>query len=393
MRQLRFPTRGERVALLDPMNLHRKIARSTSLDGLFHEYCSFLQDLGIPLDRVNLAVRTLHPLLVGIGLYWSPTERRRLEFAHGELSLDRFRNSPLRPLFFGETDEVRRRLADPDCPMDFAILEDLKPQGFTDYAAMSLEFTAGQRHVLTYATRTPGGFTDTQLDALREATLFVTPFVELREAWRVGSTLLNTYVGPRSGQRVLQGKIHPGDGEQIKAVIWWCDLRGFSELSERSSSSTTLAVLNAYFELVAEHVAEADGEILKFIGDGLLAIFPVDQEKGLVEVSLAAIAAARAVQRKLPEVRVPGFDGTLRTGIALHVGEATWGNIGAPGRLDFTVIGTAVNLVSRIEGLCRPLGQPILMSNDLAHAAGLQTKPCGEHMLKGVREPQAVWAP
>jgi adenylate cyclase len=207
---------------------------------------------------------------------------------------------------------------------------------------------------------------------------------------------LDVYLGRNTGHRVLDGVIERGSGETINAVIWFCDLWNFTGISENLRTDWTIAVLNDYFEAVGEPVEEQDGEILKFIGDAILAIFPL---KNLVaaEVAGRALKAASAARQRMAELnqrRAGEGKPPLDFGLSLHVGDVIYGNIGAPKRLDFTVIGPAVNMVTRIEGLTKELKQPILVSRDFAALAGAENFASqGTFELKGIEGKREVLAP
>jgi len=204
-------------------------------------------------------------------------------------------------------------------------------------------------------------------------------------------------VGPNTGERILSGAIRRGDGEVIHAVLWYCDLRGFTQLAETQPLGDVIALLNAYFDCVAAPVVERGGEILKFIGDAMLAIFPCeDREAALCDAAErateAALAATAAVVGLHRSCAAEGKSG-LSCGVALHVGDVMYGNIGADARLDFTVIGPAVNLVSRIEPLCGSLNVPLVVSAQLAKALARPLRSLGRHALKGIAEPQEIFTP
>jgi adenylate cyclase len=206
---------------------------------------------------------------------------------------------------------------------------------------------------------------------------------------------MNTYVGERSGAHVLAGQIQRGSGEDLNAVIWFCDLRGFTRLADRLPRSDLIKLLNDYFEIMCNAVRAEGGEVLKFVGDGMLAIFEM---KDAVEAAARAEAALRAARAAIDATRshnaarrVAGQT-EIKFGIALHLGEVSYGNIGAPDRLDFTVIGPAVNHANRLEKLAGELGRPLLASASFAGAAPAGLQSLGLHRLRGVAEPQEVFA-
>jgi adenylate cyclase len=225
--------------------------------------------------------------------------------------------------------------------------------------------------------------------------------VERHSVLRISDNALNAYLGLGAATKVLNGSIKRGAGESIHAVIWISDLRGFTDLSDRLSGSDMLALLNAYFEVMAGAVLSHGGEVLKFIGDGLLAVFPLLGANQVRDVAHAALAAARAANLGLdalnrdPPGTLAGTDGwrPLRAGIALHEGEVFFGNIGAPERLDFTVIGSAVNEASRVEALQKTLGRNILVTDAVARHLDVAMDFLGEHRLRGVAAPLAIYSP
>jgi adenylate cyclase len=225
--------------------------------------------------------------------------------------------------------------------------------------------------------------------------------VERHIVSRIAGNVLDTYLGEAAGQQVLRGSIKRGAGEAIRAIIWASDLRGFTDLSDRLAGSDIVALINAYFERLAGAVMAEGGEVLKFIGDGLLAVFPYTSfksEQAAAEASLAAAQRALRAVEDLNQVvppdlaRIQGWR-PLRTGIALHEGEVFFGNVGAPERLDFTVIGTAVNTASRVETLTKTLGRPILITEPVARRLSAPLDDLGEHALRGLATPLAIFSP
>lgn len=208
------------------------------------------------------------------------------------------------------------------------------------------------------------------------------------------ATLLETYLGRRSAAQVLSGRLQRKTGETIRAVLLYGDLRGFTELSEAASASEVVAALDAWFDRIAGAVHAFGGEVLKFIGDGVLAIFPVGENPPSVacDATFRAVAAAKAGMLRLNQDREKQGLPPLAFGMALHLGDMLWGNIGTADRLDFTAIGPAVNLVGRLEGLCKPLGHSVLVSGSVAAQTTATLIPLGEHMLRGIAQPCAVFA-
>jgi len=337
---------------------------------------------GLPLYRVGVFVRTLHPNVLGRAFIWQADTGavEVSEAAHDLLESETFLKSPIR-VVFAEHVEVRRRLADPACAMDFPILEDLRKEGATDFVAAPLRFVNGEVHAASFATRRAGGWRDTDLAALRRLLPPFTRVAEIYASMRKAQNILDAYLGPNAGAKVLAGQIKRGDGEDIDAVIWFCDLRDSTPLADSMSRREFLALLNEYFECVLGPVLERQGEVLRFIGDAALAIFPVgEQPAEACAKALAAAQEALARMDKLNENRAR----PLRCGIGLHLGELTYGNIGTPSRIEFTVVGAAANEAARIEGLCKRLGVDLLVSARVARALPEAWRSLGSHTLSGV---------
>jgi adenylate cyclase len=255
-------------------------------------------------------------------------------------------------------------------------------------------FADGSHKALSLATQRPGGFAPHELK-LFEAMIPPVAFnLEVQSLRRTARTLLDTYVGKQSGGRVLEGQIRRGTGETIRAVIWLCDLRGFTNLSEALSREVLIDLLNCYFGPMCDAVASEGGEILKFIGDAMLAIFPIGEDAA--RTCKAALIAAERAQAALAEEnerrRGAGLP-RIEYGLALHLGDVIYGNIGSDTRLDFTVIGPAVNLTARIESMCRPLGRQLLLSSDFVKAGGTHAHSVGTFSLKGVGADQEIFVP
>jgi class 3 adenylate cyclase len=239
----------------------------------------------------------------------------------------------------------------------------------------------------------PRAFTDGEVNVLRETARFAAAPLATLAARATLSAALEAYLGRRSAARVLAGPLRRDVGETIEAALLYADLRGFTALSESNPPADVIAILNAWFDRIAGSVHAFGGEVLKLIGDGVLAIFPVagGGPRGACDAALRAVSAARAGMAHLDEARRRQGLAPLRFGAALHLGEMLWGNIGAADRLDFTAIGPAVNLVSRLEGLCRPLDRSVLISGAFAAETTLSLMPLGTHELRGIAAPCAVF--
>jgi adenylate cyclase len=239
----------------------------------------------------------------------------------------------------------------------------------------------------------PRPFTPSQADELRQTARFAAAPLAVFAARATLTAALEAYLGRRSAARVLAGPLRRDIGETIQAALLYADLRGFTALSESNPPAAVISALDAWFDRIAGAVHAFGGEVLKFIGDGVLAIFPVvgGAPRGACVAALRAVSAARVGMAHLDEARRQQGLPPLPFGVALHLGEILWGNIGAADRLDFTAIGPAVNLVSRLEGLCRPLDKAVLVSGTLAAEAGVPLIPLGAHALRGIASSCAVF--
>ncbi|MCB2012576.1 MAG: adenylate/guanylate cyclase domain-containing protein [Geminicoccaceae bacterium] len=359
-------------------------------DNLFGELCERLVADGLPVDRAAVHIRTLHPQFAAGTIRWEPGMATAELTTHGHeaLSSDTFLNSPIRPIFRGEVGGIRQRL---DIPLPegaarYEIYEELRASGHVDYVVMPMTFVSGTTHAVSWATRQEGGFTTAELRAINDLMPLLALALELRLNRQIARNLLRTYVGTRAGERILAGNIMRGSGETIRAAIWYCDLRGFTAMSEVLPRDALIAGLNAYFDAMAEPVLHHGGEILKFIGDAMLAIFPLEEERACAR-ALAAALDAVAGMRELNEHRREAGGEDFHFGLVLHVGDLMYGNIGARNRLDFTVIGPAVNVASRLDGLARELGREVLLSAEFAgmcERLPLRLRAIGSYHLRGI---------
>jgi adenylate cyclase len=376
--------------------LLREGRRIAAPEELLDQLCRRLLDAGVPIDRVGLHARTLHPLVAGTRVLWRSGERAVEEtaYAHGPELDQAFLGSPLH-VVYSTGRPVRRRLEGPDAVLDFPVLRELRDEGLTDYLLLPMISIDNEIRALTsWASRRPGGFTDADLATIAGMLPAFAALAEIQERRRLTSTLLDTYLGSDAGRRVLGGLIKRGDGVAMAAALWFCDLRDFTRLSDELPGEAVIALLNDYFGCMSEPVQARGGQVLKFIGDAMLAIFPIkddlDRDRACHTALAAAIAALEGLDALNREREAAGQP-ALRVGLALHTGSVMYGNIGAPNRLDFTVIGPAVNLVTRIESLCKPLGRRLLASARFASPCGSQLVSLGRHPLKGIPEPQEIF--
>jgi adenylate cyclase len=239
----------------------------------------------------------------------------------------------------------------------------------------------------------PQPFTEAEATRLREVARFAAAPLAALSARATLSAALEAYLGRRSAARVLAGPLRREVGETIRAVLLYGDLRSFTALSEAEPAAAVIAALGGWFDCIGGAVHAFGGEVLKFIGDGVLAIFPVgDSPRDACDAALRAVVSAKAGMAHLDTARCEQGLPPLSFGVALHLGEILWGNVGAADRLDFTAIGPAVNLASRLEGLCRPLGRTVLISSAVANEASTSLVPMGTHALRGIATPCAVYS-
>ncbi|HYV47029.1 MAG TPA: adenylate/guanylate cyclase domain-containing protein [Myxococcaceae bacterium] len=350
-----------------------------------------LHAAGVPLWRCSFSLMTKHPELVWHTVQWHEgkgvtfIDRRRQT-----LDVPYYTASPM-PLIRKGAPPIRVRLDGGD--LRFPICEDLKAQGGTDYMVQGLPHSNGEIGYVSWATRAPGGFTDDALAALIALTPHLAQRIELEAAYHATRALMEVYLGCNAGQRVVQGAFQRGTGELIDAAIWFCDLRDFTALSDRLPPQQVVKTLDEYFDRVAGAVMKGGGEVLKFIGDAILAIFPVAGDAGAAcRSALQAAEDALGALSGLNAERQQRGDAPLAIGVALHVGALMYGNIGARDRLDFTVISSAVNEACRLEALCKPLRTPLTMSEAFVSAARPEdSADLGPHALKGVAAPLRVF--
>ena len=362
------------------------------------ELCTRLTACGVPLWRVAVFVRTLHPNIMGRRFVWRPGQDVEIaEASYSILEDDKFMNNPI-PKVIQSGEYIRRRIGDADSPRDFQVLDELAEEGVTDYFVQPVKFTNGEIHAVSWTTRKAGGFSDLHVEALNRIGPAFARLAEVYALRRTARTILNTYLGRNTGDRVLRGLIKRGDGEDIHAVIWFCDLRGSTPLADALTRQEFLAVLNQFFECTAGAVLDHGGEVLRFIGDAVLAIFPIGApggnggENSTPEVTTedacaTALGAAKdAIQRMeiLNDERRSRDEPPLGLGIGLHLGDVMYGNIGVAERLEFTVIGAAANEAARIEALCKEVGKSLVISAEVARHLPDELQSLGHHKLRGV---------
>ena len=376
-------------------------------------FCRSIVEAGFRATRFNMSIGTLHPRHGAKSYVWRPDGIATELHSRNRTDEEResFERSPVYYLRSSGQTRLRRRIDAISVP-EFPILADLRDAGMTDYAARIVPFNDGvelraiasptsapdllRGVFFSCATDDPEGFDEGHLGQVAELLPFLALAVKARATFDVAQTLLATYLGADAGSRVLTGEIDRHSVRTINAVIWFCDLRGFSRIASRIPQDELIELLDDYLEVMARPVLDHKGQILKFMGDGFLATFELD-ERAPAGACADALTAAETVVHKLPSFnagRRARARQTVDLGVAIHLGEVLYGNIGTTDRLDFTVVGSAVNEASRIEGLCRPLGRNVLISSSVYDAADEARKrlvSLGFHALRGIREPRELF--
>jgi len=357
------------------------------------ECCERLVRAGLPLWRVGVFVRTLHPEIYGRNFLWKPGAEVELGTVdHDIQNAPQFIASPLSTVFMQGL-EVRARLDDP-ASARFPIIEDLRAEGVTDYIALPLIYTDGFLNASSWTTKQPGGFTEEQLNAIRSIIVPLARYIEIVTLRRTAMLLLDTYVGNRAGERIWGGQIRRGHADTMNAAIWLSDLRGFAALSDRLPAETVMEILNLYFDCQVASIRDHGGEVLKFMGDGLLAVFPVDEYLGdEAQVCSRALEAARESRAGVEALQYSNGEAVerFRFGVALHVGRVLYGNIGGGNRLDFTCIGPAVNLAARLEKIAGRLGRTVVASEGFAGVCEGGWSDLGEFPIAGFSKAERVY--
>ena len=350
-------------------------------------FAARLRDARVDVSRITTGVPVLHPQLFSVSSLWERdkgvTERRyRVDPSQDAI----LANSPIRSAYDGNP--FRSRLTTAAEQPEFPILTELRSVGVTDYVVLPVPFSDGTNKALSLATTRVDGFSDDEIALFEAMTPALAVNLEIQALRRMARTLLDTYVGRQAGGRVLAGQIRRGMGETINAVIWLSDLRGFTSLSESSPRDELIEMLNCYFGPMCDAIEASGGEVLKFIGDSVLAIFPI--ERDAAAACRRALEAAHAAKASIEAEAASGAP-LIHYGLALHVGDVMYGNIGGTAQLDFTVIGPAVNLTSRIESLCKDLQRSPLLSAEFVRASGVRAELLGEFALKGVGARQPIY--
>lgn len=376
--------------------LFSKEAKNPDAQQFLEEFSDRLCALGAPINRFRYSFWTIHPQLAAISYIWSKDKPgiEMFEVPHGIRETSSFIGSPAQVI--SESGQpARYHLEEMNLETEHPVLSEIAAMGATDYLGIPLTAVNGEFQSAFISTDRPGGFTDCDIVKLIRLTDYLQPKLDLLSAYRTAVELLNTYVGQRTGQRILNGQIKRGDGEVIEAALWFCDLRNFTELTEALPEDELLNMLNSYFEFIFETVDAHGGEVLRFIGDAMLIVFTAEACGSLKQACNAAVQAAEEAFDRLNSLnkeRRSNGKPEIEFGVGLHEGKVLYGNVGAPSRLDFTVMGPAVNRTARLEGLTKDVGSPLLFSREFTDYIDRDTTSKGFHRLKGISEPQEAFA-
>lgn len=366
-------------------------ARSlTDPDDVVEGFAQRVTDAGVPLDRFTSVIPTLYAARRGLGRHWIRGEGTKLlEFGWGNEAV--YQSSPF-AVAHRTRDWVTFRLDEVD-DAAFGIVEELRAGGYSHYICAPVFFRDGGEGGLTFATRRPEGFGPSDLALLRAVEAAAAATLDVNRVWILLNETLRMYIGEEPKNRVLSGQVRRGDVVPMRAAIVFADMRGFTALSAAMTAAQTVELLNRYFDCVVPPVEEAGGEVLKYIGDGVLAIYGAGEDE--TAACAKALGAAQAIVERVAAHRAEApADQRFDIKIALHFGEVAYGNIGSGARLDYTVVGSGVNLASRLADLAGNLGPRILVSADFARLLPDHAfHDRGEHALRGVAEPQTVFEP
>jgi adenylate cyclase len=371
------------------------------LETIVRGCCERLHGAGLPLARVHLSFSVLHPLYRAVGYVWRRSVGLQVEayrHVNAQDGTDRFRVSPYYHMLKHGLEHMRRRL-DADSELEFPIFADLRREGLTDYLAFISAFEKNKRQGMlgSWATSQPAGFSDSEIEALLDVQGRLAVACKMAVRDHVARNALTTYLGPNAGERVLSGQIKRGDGETIRAAIVWGDLRNSTQMAEQLGRQVYIDNLNCFFDNVASAFVDAGGEILSFLGDGFLAVFPCGRnQKDSSDACELALAAALEGERRMKEAnaeRAGRGDAALRYGLALHIGNVMFGNVGLADRLAFSAFGSAVNEAARLEGLTKKFQTPIVASETFKAYCGGAWDSLGHETLRGMDSPMAIFRP
>jgi adenylate cyclase len=371
---------------------------------LFDGLCKRLSAIGVPVGRGMLMWSTLHPLFQAESVLWKRTQSPELgQFPHQDKASEQWMRSPMLFMLDNRIWVLRRRLTGPDVVLDFGVLPDLIEQGYTDYLILGTELFSRSMYnddnrrgmFVAWAADRPSGFSEEDVSALQRIQRSLAVALKTVIQARISRNIAEAYLGRETGRRVLAGSIRLGDGEQTRALVWFSDLRSSTKLAETMPPENFLELLNVYFECAARPAIAAGGEVLAFVGDAVLAIFPVSDDSEMPALTRRVTAALRESLSMCDAVNVERQRAGLppiRYGIGLNTGTVMYGNIGVPERLAFSAVGPTVIEVARVEKLTKGVGARVLATRAIASVEPHVWRSIGEHPLEGVGSAQELFA-
>ncbi|MEZ5926775.1 MAG: adenylate/guanylate cyclase domain-containing protein [Hyphomicrobiaceae bacterium] len=390
-------------AMLSQLNewLTAQALEDAEIEPIVYGCCERLQAAGVPLIRGYFGFSVLHPLHSALGITWMRGEGSSIaDYPHvpGGVN-ENFVKSPHYYMIQRQLEIMRIHLDDDQRQYSFPILDDLAKEGVTDYLAFAIRFEVGKGTGMigSWATDHGSGFSDNDIEVLMQVQRSLAVASKMAIKNQLMRNVTKTYLGKHAGKRVLKGQIKRGDGETINAAIWYADLRNSTVMADTLPRQEYIDTLNTFFDATGGAVTEHGGQILSFIGDAVLAIFPVDARvitsATACERALDAASLARSRMHETNAIRGMAGKSPLDFGIGLHLGEVTYGNVGIPSRLTFSAFGAAVNEVARLDGLTKALGEPVLATKAFADAVEHDWRSLGQHAMKGIARKMKVYAP
>lgn len=368
--------------------------RSGDPDKVVAHLCTALIEAGVPLWRVNIGQRFANPLLIAWGVVWTPDGAESYDVTHERMLTDGYVGSAFDYILKNQK-PLHKSLRGLDPDTDHISFLEFAADGGTDYYATLLDYGDGSQHGCTFATRAGDGFAPEHLAMIEAAKPGLSSAMEPITMRRSTRSLLRTYLGDGPSEAVWNGAIKRGERTSLEAVVMMSDLRGFTSMSETCGEQELFEILNGYFDLVVQSVEDQGGDVLKFMGDGILSIFAIAAPERRAARCCEAAMAAQGVIGGLAKInadRARIGKPALDLGIGIDVGEVSYGNIGSPGRLDFTVLGGAVNVASRVEGLTKSIGARVLATAPVAECAMDLFVPRGRHDVRGLSAPVEIFS-
>jgi len=379
--------------------LMRTALAGEPLESMVQGFCERLAAAGVPVARVHLSLSMLHPLYDALSFTWARGQAIEIEGLRKKNGVppERFLRSPYYHLISNKLEHIRRRLTDAGAT-EFPIFDDLRAQGMTDYLAFIQSFGSEKQGMLgSWTTDSPGGFSESTIGALLRMQNHLAVAAKMAVLNKLADNMLTTYVGGDAGKRVLRGQVKRGDGDTIRAALVMADMRGSTKLAETVGRESYIETLNHFFDAIAAPFNRAGGQILSFLGDGFLAVYPCERHRAPSEIACRAAlgGAFRATQRmsELNRQRKRQGLGEIGYGIGLHVGNVMFGNVGLTDRLTFSAFGSAVNEVQRLQGLTKKYPHQIIASSDFGTYCGGNWVTIGKEQLAGARQKLTIMHP